>query len=42
MQQKEVMKESNYMKKYNIPQFETRRNDVDAGSVVPDYERTCY
>ena len=26
---KEVMKESNYMKKYNIPEFETARSDVD-------------
>ena len=29
---REVMKESNYMKKYNIPEFELRRNDD--GNVV--------
>jgi hypothetical protein len=33
---KEVMKESNYMKKYNIPEFETRSND-DGNVVIEGY-----
>ena len=39
---KEVMKESNYMKKYNIPEFETRKNDVDADSVSQDCDWTRF
>jgi hypothetical protein len=34
---KDVMKESNYMKKYNIPEFESRRKDIELGKVIEEF-----